>query len=120
MAWFAEQDSSNLFFFQAEDGIRAHCVTRVQTCALPILARETAHERGPQRRPDEAGDDAAARTALESAEVVRHLDPVLVGRQLGCDLRIDDRPAEDIEEEIGRASCRERVWFSGVARSRRR
>src|SRR5438132_4847346 len=26
------------FFFQAEDGIRDHCVTGVQTCALPILA----------------------------------------------------------------------------------
>ena len=25
------------FFFQAEDGIRVHCVTGVQTCALPIL-----------------------------------------------------------------------------------
>src|SRR5476649_2096021 len=24
------------FFFQAEDGIRGHCVTGVQTCALPI------------------------------------------------------------------------------------
>src|SRR5260221_10599832 len=24
-------------FFQAEDGIRDHCVTGVQTCALPIL-----------------------------------------------------------------------------------
>ena len=24
------------FFFQAEDGIRFHCVTGVQTCALPI------------------------------------------------------------------------------------
>src|SRR5438034_6036904 len=30
------------FFFQAEDGIRDHCVTGVQTCALPIstLCRE--------------------------------------------------------------------------------
>src|SRR5215211_3569878 len=27
------------FFFQAEDGIRDHCVTGVQTCALPIWAR---------------------------------------------------------------------------------
>src|SRR5260221_6741261 len=27
---------SFLFFFQAEDGIRYHCVTGVQTCALPI------------------------------------------------------------------------------------
>ena len=29
----------NIFFFQAEDGIRDHCVTGVQTCALPILNR---------------------------------------------------------------------------------
>src|SRR5438132_11120650 len=27
------------FFFQAEDGIRYHCVTGVQTCALPISPR---------------------------------------------------------------------------------
>src|SRR5919205_3269422 len=26
-------------FFQAEDGIRDHCVTGVQTCALPISTR---------------------------------------------------------------------------------
>src|SRR5215211_2496887 len=26
------------FFFQAEDGIRDHCVTGVQTCALPIFS----------------------------------------------------------------------------------
>src|SRR5947207_8818536 len=31
--------SPGRFFFQAEDGIRDHCVTGVQTCALPILAR---------------------------------------------------------------------------------
>src|SRR5438034_2357351 len=28
------------FFFQAEDGIRDHCVTGVQTCALPIFAMD--------------------------------------------------------------------------------
>src|SRR5947207_14235009 len=27
------------FFFQAEDGIRDHCVTGVQTCALPISVK---------------------------------------------------------------------------------
>src|SRR5215211_8903157 len=27
------------FFFQAEDGIRDHCATGVQTCALPISAQ---------------------------------------------------------------------------------
>ena len=29
-------DGMVFLFFQAEDGIRAHCVTGVQTCALPI------------------------------------------------------------------------------------
>src|SRR5260221_9108326 len=29
-----------VFFFQAEDGIRDHCVTGVQTCALPISVLE--------------------------------------------------------------------------------
>ena len=29
-------DVIGIFFFQAEDGIRDHCVTGVQTCALPI------------------------------------------------------------------------------------
>src|SRR5438132_12593402 len=31
------------FFFQAEDGIRDHCVTGVQTCALPICASYVMH-----------------------------------------------------------------------------
>src|SRR5438034_4606553 len=31
------------FFFQAEDGIRDHCVTGVQTCALPILPQTREH-----------------------------------------------------------------------------
>src|SRR5476649_1569609 len=32
---------SLFFFFQAEDGIRYHCVTGVQTCALPIFVMAT-------------------------------------------------------------------------------
>src|SRR5260221_10238090 len=32
------------FFFQAEDGIRDHCVTGVQTCALPIYYRARMYE----------------------------------------------------------------------------
>src|SRR5260221_10583992 len=31
-----KEDRRLFFFFQAEDGIRDHCVTGVQTCALPI------------------------------------------------------------------------------------
>src|SRR5438034_1919114 len=34
------------FFFHAEDGIRYHCVTGVQTCALPILECAT-HRKDP-------------------------------------------------------------------------
>src|SRR5947207_3863544 len=33
-------------FFQAEDGIRDHCVTGVQTCALPIFVVEVAFVAG--------------------------------------------------------------------------
>src|SRR5260221_5957729 len=33
-----------IFFFQAEDGIRDHCVTGVQTCALPISAAKGGYE----------------------------------------------------------------------------
>src|SRR2546430_16378303 len=39
VAWRMGVGSSNLFFFQAEDGIRDLTVTGVQTCALPILSR---------------------------------------------------------------------------------
>src|SRR2546426_9846695 len=33
----------SFFFFQAEDGIRDYKVTGVQTCALPISQRSSAH-----------------------------------------------------------------------------
>src|SRR5437588_5933318 len=36
-----------VFFFQAEDGIRDHCVTGVQTCALPIFRRVAVGYRNP-------------------------------------------------------------------------
>src|SRR5437588_9466949 len=44
------------FFFQAEDGIRDHCVTGVQTCALPILSKL------PERIRLPSGRKAARRT----------------------------------------------------------
>src|SRR2546427_10685376 len=74
------------FFFQAEDGIRDLTVTGVQTCALPICFDQ--HE-------EEVAD-------------VRENDPAPHGGGHGED------PQED-PEEIGRASCRERVEISVVA-----
>src|SRR5690625_5314596 len=47
-----------IFFFQAEDGIRAGHVTGVQTCALPICPR-TAGGSGSGRALVRACDDAA-------------------------------------------------------------
>src|SRR5215211_8931064 len=44
------------FFFQAEDGIRDHCVTGVQTCALPISRRAR-----PKRAPRASGHGRAER-----------------------------------------------------------
>src|SRR5436190_14509420 len=34
------------FFFEAADGIRGHCVTGVQTCALPILSAANTYSGG--------------------------------------------------------------------------
>src|SRR5438034_11829077 len=53
------------FFFQAEDGIRDHCVTGVQTCALPICgSRRRAPSRSPRR---------STRTSTESGRRMREL-----------------------------------------------
>src|SRR5438132_13173652 len=49
-----------IFFFQAEDGIRDHCVTGVQTCALPIYA--------------EMMDTEAVPAALQQPLVLRALE----------------------------------------------
>src|SRR5438132_13131622 len=63
------------FFFQAEDGIRDHCVTGVQTCALPIYGRS--HLR---IRPSGHQTDAAIRVQLtkRSAELI--VGPISVCR----------------------------------------
>src|SRR5260221_6103527 len=43
---------SCVFFFQAEDGIRDHCVTGVQTCALPICYADRIFVLNTERGPD--------------------------------------------------------------------
>ena len=71
----------DFFFFQAEDGIRDKLVTGVQTCALPILT-----------------DQLQGVVILDGDN-----------RELGVRF---DRPVEIAHlpiDQIGRASCRERV-----------
>src|SRR5438034_2956751 len=70
------------FFFQAEDGIRYHCVTGVQTCALPIFRGK---ERG--SAGGGAGMGAAARAAAEdgrSDRAPRAPDPRVSGERGGA------------------------------------
>src|SRR5262249_59388041 len=83
------------FFFQAEDGIRDWSVTGVQTCALPIYIVHDVFELGKV-------EDIVNDMVVQNTPVITRL----MGRE------------EAIESgaralfEIGRASCRERVWVS--------
>src|SRR5436305_13986077 len=77
------------FFFQAEDGIRDADVTGVQTCALPISAMT--------RRMTAALVLAGAILTSGCGRISR---PPYGGA-----------PELELVKEIGRASCRERVWI---------
>ena len=68
------------FFFQAEDGIRDYKVTGVQTCALPILAATHA-----DLRPLSGSGQSLDGSTTQAYRINKDY------------------------EEIGRASCRERV-----------
>src|SRR5438034_1442042 len=55
------------FFFQAEDGIRDHCVTGVQTCALPISSIINSWARSTWSGMDSPRSWMAARSRLRAA-----------------------------------------------------
>src|SRR5690348_3333998 len=81
------------FFFQAEDGIRDGRVTGVQTCALPISDY-------PSSDPIQASmglfhQDWSPKPVLTTVEQV-------IAENQAINAATDD-------DEIGRASCRERV-----------
>src|SRR2546427_8058846 len=95
----ADQALAELFFFQAEDGIRDLTVTGVQTCALPISrpaqqpGRPARSGRGRERavpRPRSRGRGDARPGTQHHALVPGHQTPA-------------------VARQIGRASCRERV-----------
>src|SRR5438309_11594135 len=87
---------SLIFFFQAEDGIRDGTVTGVQTCALPICVRRFLRRAGGERGEVllQVRRRARQRVVGAHAAVRPHLEHELL--------------------EIGRASCRERVYRSVV------
>src|SRR5699024_12051226 len=80
------------FFFQAEDGIRDRNVTGVQTCALPIWF--------------DLSDAKLRRAGLDYHDLA-HVGPSVAGRPVGT-------PRRPPCDQIGRASCRERVAMSVV------
>src|SRR5260221_6197893 len=86
------------FFFQAEDGIRYHCVTGVQTCALPISMQPGAALPWDWYEGTIPSNVVIDETAYVETSFSFHLfrsqEPV--GVRIG-------------RGEIGRASCRERV-----------
>src|SRR5437868_13499088 len=80
------------FFFQAEDGIRDRNVTGVQTCALPILWRWRLWA-----------------LFIRGTRVVRCRRPIL----FIIPVAVITLPSRCIKcGQIGRASCRERVYIS--------
>src|SRR2546430_3831556 len=87
------------FFFQAEDGIRDLTVTGVQTCALPICKASM------RARPDGRINSETSRKRQASTACPRRWEPQKLETFLGSMLH----PRELETEEIGRASCRERV-----------
>src|SRR5947208_4387739 len=102
----------DFFFFQAEDGIRDDLVTGVQTCALPISSSRT-------RRPTSAGRSLIARPAERSRPAISPRTPLTTAVPSTMRRRPQWRSAV-ARAEIGRASCRERVWISvGVGAVRR-
>src|SRR5207302_5684550 len=94
----------SFFFFQAEDGIRDFHVTGVQTCALPISEA--------QGRGGRAGlpNHAAVHRGALPIESLRHRRANRSRRRCrGWGIEVS------LPDEIGRASCRERVeiWGGG-------
>src|SRR5260370_29993320 len=87
------------FFFQAEDGIRDSSVTGVQTCALPISSPTATH------RPDRSPVGASARAPCAALALL------LLGAVAAAGLLavLDTLGVQRAADEIGRASCRERV-----------
>src|SRR5260370_13777744 len=88
------------FPIQAEDGIRDSSVTGVQTCALPIYLGRwiSAISESQVRAPSEMFAIADSRVRLQVTE-----------GWLGVDVMVCYQTPLLDAEEIGRASCRERV-----------
>src|SRR5256886_3527690 len=64
------------FFFQAEDGIRDLTVTGVQTCALPILARQQEEELAAEGRATLVFVELGEERVVDVFEDLRPTEPL--------------------------------------------
>src|SRR3546814_5928456 len=85
------------FFSSRRRHTRCALVTGVQTCALPISVKVLSDLQRGSQRPDKS---AIARPVVVADRLLYPRDPLAI-----------ERPAviEGLIDEIGRASCRERV-----------
>src|SRR5205823_9430988 len=106
--------SLDIFFFQAEDGIRDKLVTGVQTCALPIFDVVSEPQRAKRLMgitPQEAG-------TFDTLKVREHLQ--LFARLKGLSRRVADAATVDVIDTLGLADHAERPVGSLSGGLRRR
>src|SRR5436190_5259566 len=97
---------TRLFFFQAEDGIRDHCVTWSSDVCSSDLLRDKLSQRAMGNRGSTVNQGTGLEQRPPSKPVTRATtNPKL--RRIPVRLLFND-PALNLRE-IGRASCRERV-----------
>src|SRR5206468_5402680 len=96
-------------FFQAEDGIRDLIVTGVQTCALPIWVDKLRHA-APDQRPAVWREFYKATDPVESTPENEAIEGYFRRIQI-ANQRFRESGEAGWLTEIGRASCRERVWI---------
>src|SRR5438034_7633850 len=94
------------FFFQAEDGIRDHCVTGVQTCALPIYEE---HEKDVDER-----SDVHVRTGMQDLRLddrsEEHTSELQSHSDLVCRLLLEKKKNIQPEPRLADASRQRRGW----------
>src|SRR5437588_12945505 len=113
------------FFFQAEDGIRDHCVTGVQTCALPISGCRVSPVRGCSECPwkrtfllPQTPPRGPPRVGLLVSLCARRMHPLSVRseeRRVGkeCRSRSSTYKSNKTQEDIT-ASKRQSITYTAV------
>src|SRR5947207_11100403 len=109
-----------VFFFQAKDGIRDHCVTGVQTCALPIS--HDLHENLIRLAALEQFHDRNAQPFLEDlARLGGENPPADIRAVAGIGEERDEPPVFENRSEERRVGkeCRSRWWAYHVKNRKR-